>query len=154
MSSEIQVFLLAMTPLGELRLALPLALTIYQIDWLTAYFLTVIGNLVPVVFLLLFLGRFSEWLSKKSKICQKFFNWWFYKTRQKIEKKIKRYGCYSALILFVAVPLPLTGAWSGAVAAFLFDIPFWKALCLIALGVMLCGLIILLLSKGVILYSS
>lgn len=147
MYPEFQVFILAMTPLGELRLALPLALTVYHLDWFTAYFLTVVGNLIPVFFLLLFLKQFSEWLSKKSETCKQFFNWWFIETRQKIMTKIKKYGCYLGLILFVAIPLPLTGAWSGAVAAFLFNIPFWKAFSLIAIGVMLAGLIVLLLTK-------
>jgi len=144
---ELQVFLLSMLPLTEIRLALPLALTIYHLDYLIAYFLTVIGNLIPVVFLLLFLKPFSKWLSKRSKICERFFNWWFQKTYQKIIKKVKKYGCYLGLILFVAIPLPLTGAWSGSVAAFLFNIPFWKSFSLITIGVMLAGIIILFLTK-------
>lgn len=147
MYSELQVFLLSMLPLAELRLALPLALTVYHLDYPTAYFLTVIGNLIPVVFLLLFLKPFSKWLRKKSKICEQFFNWWFQKTYQKITKKIKKYGCYLGLILFVAIPLPLTGAWSGSVAAFLLNIPFWKSFPLIVVGVMLAGIIILFLTK-------
>ncbi|GAH50858.1 unnamed protein product, partial [marine sediment metagenome] len=65
MTPEIQTFLLAMTPIGELRVSLPAALTIYQLNWGIAYLISVIGNLVPVVFLLLFLEPVSNWLSRR-----------------------------------------------------------------------------------------
>lgn len=147
MTAELQIFLLSMLPITELRAALPLALTIYQLDWLLAYFLTVIGNLIPVFFLLLYLKPFSEWFSKRFRPAQRFFNWWFQKIQYKITKKIKRYGCYLGLILFVAIPFPFTGAWSGSIAAFLLNIPFWKAFYLITIGVIIAGLIILFLTK-------
>ena len=146
MQEILKTFLLAMTPIGEIRVALPVAIAVYHINWVLAYFISVIGNLVPIVFLLLFLGPVSKWLSAKSVLFKKFFDWLFERTRRKNTKQIEKYG-YLALVAFVAIPLPLTGAWTGAVIAFLFGIPFKKALPLITLGVAIAGLIVLTLTK-------
>jgi uncharacterized membrane protein len=139
---EIQTFFLAMTPVGELRAALPVALTVYQLNWLVAYFISVLGNLVPVVLLLLFLEPTSGWLSRKSNFFRKFFSWLFERTRKKSHSKIKKYG-YWALIPFVAIPFPVTGGWTGSVIAFLYQIPFRIAFPLISLGVIIAGAIVL-----------
>ncbi|KPJ54829.1 hypothetical protein AMJ47_03205 [Parcubacteria bacterium DG_72] len=148
MAGIIETFFLAMTPVGELRASLPVALAAYNMNWLLAFLVSVIGNLVPVIFLLLFLGSVSEWLSLKIKICNKFFSWLFERTRRKSSARIEKYGSI-ALISFVAIPLPFTGAWTGAVAAFLFGIPFKKAFPLIAAGVVISGAIVLLLTQTV-----
>lgn len=142
MTPEIQTFLLAMTPIGELRVSLPAALTIYQLNWGVAYLISVIGNLVPVVFLLLFLEPVSNWFSRRSEICQKFFFWLFARTRKRYSFKMKKYG-YPALIAFVAIPLPITGGWTGSIIAFLFKIPLKIAFPLISLGVIIAGAIVL-----------
>lgn len=147
MNHIIQIFLLAMTPIGELRAAIPVALTVYQLHWLWAYIVSVIGNLVPVVFLLLFLEAVSVWFSKRFKLSRRFFDWLFERSREKSERKIAKYG-YLALILFVAIPLPITGAWTGSVIAFLFKIPFRKAFPLIAAGVAIAGVIVTLITKA------
>lgn len=141
MNEIISTFLLAMTPIGELRAAIPTAMYIYYLSWQTAYITAVLGNLVPVIFLLLFLEPVSKFLSKNFKVFDRFFSWLFAKTRRRADSKLKRYG-YLALVLFVAVPLPLTGAWTGSVIAFLFNIPFKFAFPLIALGVLIAGLIV------------
>ena len=141
MNSIIQTFLLAMTPIGELRAAIPAGIFIHYLNWQTAYIVSVIGNLVPVVFLLLFLVPVSAFLSKHFKIFKRFFDWLFERTRRKATSKVKKYG-YPALVLFVAIPLPITGAWTGSVVAFLFKIPFRVAFPLIALGVLIAGLLV------------
>ena len=146
MITELQTFLLAMTPLGELRLSLPLALTVYNLDWGTAFLLSVIGNLVPVLLLLLFLGPVSKILAANFKLFERFFYWLFERTRRKHDSKIKKYG-YLSLVLFIAIPLPVTGGWTGSLIAFLFDIPFKKAFPLIASGVILAGVIVSLLTQ-------
>lgn len=146
MTEIIKTFFLAMTPIGELRIALPVALTIYNMNWLLAFFVSVVGNLVPVIFLLLFLGLVSKWFSDNFKFCNKFFNWLFERTRKKSNSRMEKYGAI-ALISFVAIPLPFTGAWTGAIIAFLFDIPFKKAFPLIALGVVIAGGIVLGLTQ-------
>lgn len=147
MTPELQTFLLAMTPIGELRVSLPVALTVYQLNWGIAYLISVIGNLVPVVFLLLFLKPISNWLSKNFKFFQKFFFWFFEKTRKKYNSRMEKYG-YPALIVFVAIPLPITGVWTGSLIAFLFGIPFQKAFSLITFGVIIAGLIVLLATQA------
>jgi len=141
MNSIIQIFLLAMTPIGELRLAIPTGIYIHYLNWQTAYIVSVIGNLIPVVFLLLFLEPVSKFLSKHFRVFKRFFDWLFIRTRKKSASKIKKYG-YPALVLFVTIPLPMTGAWTGSVVAFLFGIPFKTAFPLIALGVLISGLIV------------
>lgn len=141
MQGIIQTFLSAMTPIGELRLAIPTGIYIHYLNWQTAYIVSVIGNLVPVVFLLLFLEPVSVFLSKHFKIFQGFFDWLFERTRRKATDRIKKYG-YPALVLFVAIPLPITGAWTGSVIAFLFKIPFKTAFPLITLGVLIAGILV------------
>lgn len=147
MTPEIQTFLLAMTPIGELRAALPAALTIYHLNWQLGFLISVIGNLIPIIFLLLFLEPLSNWLPQKSALFQKFFIWLFEKTRNRFDLKMKKYG-YPGLMLFVAIPLPLTGGWTGAILAFLFKIPFKIAFPLIALGVIIAGVIVLILTQA------
>ncbi|MBU2578983.1 small multi-drug export protein [Patescibacteria group bacterium] len=147
MSAEIQTFLLAMTPIGELRVSLPMALAVYHIDWKIAFFLSVIGNLIPSALILAFLPFLSKHLSKKCKVCQKFLSWLFERIRKKHNAKMEKYGAL-ALATFVAIPLPLTGAWTGALIAFLFNIPFLKAFPLIALGVAMAGIIVLGLTSA------
>lgn len=141
MNEIIQTFLLAMTPLGELRAAIPVALGVFHLNWVVTYFISVIGNLIPVIFLLLFLEPVSKLLCKNFKVFQRFFTWLFERTRRRADSKIKKYG-YPALIAFVAIPLPITGAWTGSLIAFLFNIPLKKAFPLITAGVAIAGLIV------------
>lgn len=136
-----------MTPLGEVRLALPVALTLYHLNPLSAYLLSVLGNLVPVIFLLKFLGPFSHWLSQHFRFFQKFFNWLFERTKRKYNLKVQRYGP-PILIAFVATPLPVTGAWTGALVAFLFGLSLKKAFFSITLGVLIAGAIVLTATKA------
>jgi len=146
MAAEIQTFLLAMTPIGELRIAIPTALTIYHLGWAESYLISVFGNLIPVIFLLLFLESLSGWLSKNFRIFQRFFVWLFEKTRKKYNSRMEKYG-YPALVIFVAIPLPVTGGWTAALIAFLFGISFRKAFPLIALGIMIAGGVVLGLTQ-------
>lgn len=147
MTAELQTFFLAMTPIGELRVSIPTALTVYRLDVMTAYLISVLGNLVPVVFLLFFLEPISRWLSKNSSFFKKFFDWLFEKTRKKYNSHMEKYG-YPTLALFVAIPLPVTGGWTGSLIAFLFGIPFKKAFPAIFLGVLVAGAIVSLVTLG------
>lgn len=141
--------LIAMLPIAELRGAIPVALGVYDLSIPASYLLSVIGNLIPVVFLLLWLEPVSSFLMKRVKVFDKFFNWFFERTRRKFTKKYEKWG-YFALVLFVAIPLPITGAWTGSIAAFLFGIPFKKALPLIICGVLIAGVVVTLASLGVL----
>ncbi len=134
----VATILVAMIPLAELRGAIPIANQSFHLPLWQAFVFAVIGNMLPIPFILWFLGPASEWLMKRSKLMERFFNWLFARTRRKLEKQYELYA-EVALAVFVAIPLPFTGAWSGAVAAFLFDIPYRKALFWIFIGVLGAG---------------
>lgn len=139
MNSYLATLLLAMIPLAELRGAIPIANQVFHMPLWQAFLISVVGNMIPIPFILLFLGPASDWLMKHSRFCERFFNWLFARTRKRLEKKYEVYA-EVALAIFVAIPLPLTGAWTGAAAAFVFGIPFKKALFWIFLGVLSAGL--------------
>ncbi|MBN2199158.1 MAG: small multi-drug export protein [Candidatus Aminicenantes bacterium] len=131
--------LLAMMPIFELRGAIPVGNQVLGLPLSQAVTLSVIGNMLPIVPILLLLGPVSKGLSRW-KPFRKFFEWLFARTRSKSDV-IRKYELIG-LMLFVSVPLPVTGAWTGAVAAFLFGIRFWPALGAIFLGVLIAGTII------------
>ncbi|MBL7156853.1 MAG: small multi-drug export protein [Candidatus Omnitrophica bacterium] len=139
---EIAVVILAALPVSELRGAIPLAIAM-DFSPLKAYVLAFIGNIIPIVPLLFLLQPVTNKL-RHIKIFEKFFDWLFERTKRKatLVEKFEALG----LILFVAIPLPVTGAWTGCVAATLFKIRFRYALISIVLGVVIAGLIVLGLS--------
>jgi len=139
---------LAMSPISELRGAIPVAIGVYGFDPLQAYALAVAGNLLPVVPLLLFLDPVSSVLMRY-RIGNAFFSWLFSRTRRKYIQKHERFGLL-ALVIFVAIPLPVTGAWTGCAIAFLVGFKFWQAFPAIALGVMIAGLVVTSTVLGVL----
>ena len=141
MLAELKIFLIAMSPLFELRGSIPLALGVYHLPIWSAYLLSIIGNLLPVIFILLLLESVSNYLSRRSRFFSRFFTWLFERTRKKHAKTFER-GKDLALMIFVAIPLPFTGAWTGALCAFVFGIPFKRALLAIAGGVAIAGLLV------------
>jgi uncharacterized membrane protein len=143
---DLKVFVMAMLPIIELRGALPYAICVKPELWLPkAYLLAVIGNFVPVVPILLFLGPVSDWL-RKVPLFDKFFIWLFARTRRR-GRLIEKYEAIG-LTMFVAIPLPVTGAWTGALAAFIFGIRRKWAIPCIALGVMIAGVVVILACKA------
>lgn len=145
-AAELKTFLWAMTPVGELRVAIPMGITLYKLNPVTVYLLSVLGNLFAVFFILAFLGAFSRWTSKHIYFFNRFFTWLFSQTRKNHSDKVSKYGIY-LLPFFVAVPLPITGGWTASLIAFVFGMPFKKAFPLIALGVIIAGLVIFFLTK-------
>lgn len=135
-----------MLPISELRGAIPLAVSFGWPIW-QAYLVAVFANLIPVVLILLLLDPVAKFLSKHFKVFEKFFDWLFDRTRHKHNHKFERWGAL-ALISFVAIPLPFTGAWTGALAAFLFGVELRKAIPLIFLGILIAGFIVSLISLG------
>ncbi|MDI6757603.1 MAG: small multi-drug export protein [Endomicrobiia bacterium] len=136
---EITTLVIAAMPIVELRGALPTALVVFGFSFPKAYTLSVVGNLLPVAPLLLFLDHISSRLMRFG-VFKRFFDWWFARTRRH-SALVEKYEVLG-LILFVAVPLPMTGAWSGCVAAYLLGIKFVHAVSAIALGVLIAGLIV------------
>jgi uncharacterized membrane protein len=147
-SDILKTFALALMPIGELRVALPVALEVYKISWPVAFIVSVVGNMVPVIFFSFLLDPISKFLMKHSRFFKWFFNWLFERTRKKHSKRFETLE-EVALVTFVALPLPITGAWSGTLAAFVFGIPPKKSIPLIFLGVLIAGAIVTLLTKGV-----
>jgi uncharacterized membrane protein len=147
---EIQMMLLSAFPLTELRGSIPLAWTAMSGSWVwpwwKIYLLAVAGNLLPVPFILWFLEPVSRFL-RRWRPFDRFFERLFDRTRRRAGKKIERYEALG-LTVFVAIPLPVTGAWTGSLAAFLFGIPKRLAIPAIALGVAVAGILVTLIMSG------
>lgn len=144
--NEIVVLIIAALPVLELRGAIPIAQGVLGMEPLPALFWAFWGNLLPVVLLLSFLGPASRWLSQRFTICSRFFDWVFARTRSR-SKAVEKYGVWG-LIILVAIPLPITGGYTGSIAAFLLGIGIKKALPAIAVGVGLAGLVVTLAVTG------
>lgn len=138
--------LLSATPISELRGAIPIAIGVYGMGPVETYILAVFGNMLPVIPLLLFLEPVSTYL-RRFKIWDMFFSWLFTRTHRNHSENFERYGIL-ALTIFVAIPLPVTGAWTGCAAAFVFGIKFRHALLAISTGVMIAGIIVTALTLG------
>ncbi len=143
LSNVLVVLAIAASPISELRGAIPVAITVFHFPWYYAFLLAVIGNLVPVPLLLLFFNTLSRLLSKIG-ILERLFHQLLERTRQqgKIIERYERIG----LMLFVAIPLPITGAWTGSLAAVLFGIKFKHAFLSIFIGILIAGSIVTCLS--------
>jgi len=130
---------IAASPISELRGAIPVAIIGFHFPWYYAFLLAIIGNLLPVPFILLFLDTLSRLLSKIG-IFKRMLQWLFEHTRRrgKIIERYERIG----LILFVAIPLPVTGAWTGSLAAVLFGLKFKHAFLSIFAGIVIAGIIV------------
>ena len=144
---ELKTFLIAMSPVIELRGSIPIALEMYHLPLWSAYAFSVLGNMVPVLLLPL-LGIVSGALSRRFSFLEKFFSWLFLRTRRKHERSFELFRDF-ALVIFVAIPLPLTGAWTATLVAFVFGIPFRRAFPLILLGVIIAAVIVSLITLGV-----
>ena len=140
---ELVVIITSALPILELRGGIPLAMTLFDFSWYYAFLLAVIGNLLPVPFILLFLDAATRLLSRV-RFFDRILNWLFERTRRrgKIIQKYERIG----LVLFVAIPLPVTGAWTGSLAAVLFGLRFKHAFLSILIGVLIAGAIVTCLS--------
>ena len=139
MTPTLKVFLLSMAPISELRGAIPLGVWGYGMPPLKAFLIAIVGNLLAVIPLLLLIKP-AHRLAMKFSLTRKFFEWMLERTRRKGEI-VEKYEAIG-LMLFVAIPLPGTGAWTGALAAFLFDIPFKYAVVSISIGVLIAGIIV------------
>ena len=132
----------------ELRGSIPLAIEIYGLSPWSAYLWSVLGNITPIIFIILFLNKLSDYLIHNVYFFNRFFIWLFERTRSNFDKKLK-YWDELALFVFVAIPLPMTGVWAGTAAAFIFGIKLKKSFPLIVLGSAAAGLIVLFLTLGV-----
>lgn len=143
------VFLISMVPLIELRGAIPYAVG-FKLPLLPSYIIAILGNMLPVPFIFFFARKILEW-GKDKKFTKKFFTFCLEKGNKggkKLQEKAGR-NVYLALFLFVGIPLPGTGAWTGTLAASLLNLDFKKSVFAIMGGVVLAGIIMGLVSLGV-----
>lgn len=143
------VFFVSMVPIIELRGAIPYAVG-FELPLLPSYIIAIIGNMIPVPFIFLFARKVLVWGSTK-KYIGKFFSWCL-KKGEKGGEKLKQSagkGLYIALLIFVGIPLPGTGAWTGTLAASLLNMDFKKSTLAVMGGVILAGIIMGILSLGV-----
>ncbi|MBP3703409.1 MAG: small multi-drug export protein [Lachnospiraceae bacterium] len=143
------IFLISMVPIIELRGAIPYAVA-FNLPTIPSYIICVIGNMIPVPFIYLFARKILVWGSDKPVI-GKFFTFCLEKGEKggkKLQEKAGR-GLFVALLLFVGIPLPGTGAWTGTLAASLLDMKFKDSILACMGGVILAGIIMAVASTGV-----
>ena len=138
-SRELIIVIISALPIVELRGALPVAINLFHMAWYQAFWLAIVGNLLPVPILLLFLDSLAKLVSRV-KIGKRVVNWVFEHTRRR-GMAIERYERLG-LTLFVAIPLPVTGAWTGSIAAFLLGLKFRYAFLSILMGILIAGAIV------------
>jgi len=140
MSPELATFLISMFPVTELRASIPIGIEVYNLPVWKVWLLAVLGDLLPAIVILYTVPHINRWLRSRKWIGKVFI-----KKLEHAEKlfsgKYSKYGA-AALIVFVGIPLPLTGSWTGSLAAFVFNIPFKKALPLITAGVVMAATIV------------
>ncbi len=142
------VFIVSMVPLIELRGAIPISQGL-GLPLLPSYIVAVIGNMVPVPFIFFFARKVLEWGADKPVI-GKIFTFFLEKGKKggdKLQEKAGR-GLFVALLLFVGIPLPGTGAWTGTLAASILDMDFKSSVIAVMLGVLLAGIIMGAVSMG------
>ena len=141
LSHILLTFAAAMTPVGELRLAIPLALLTYDLKWYVALPVAAAGNMVPVILLVPGLKRISAILLSFPNPAGRLLLWQQERVRRVQGPRFEKYGSL-ALIILVAIPLPMTGAWTGSLASWVFGIPPSRAIPLIAAGVAIAGVVV------------
>jgi len=144
LNHELAVFLISLLPIVELRGAIPFGVAL-GVDWRLVYFLSVIGNIIPAPFIILFFRPIIEYLENT-----KLFGTLASKIKNRANSKIKSVNKYKmlGLFLFVAIPLPGTGAWTGAAVAALMKMRLKHSLPAIAAGVLTAGILMMGISFG------
>jgi len=140
------LFIISMFPFVELRGSIPLGIYWGFSPWIV-FLVAVIGNMVPVPFILIFLDGLEKFLRKSEKASH-LLDWIFERTYTKANKKVRQWE-YVALIFFVAIPFPGTGAWTGSLIAYLFKFDIKKSFLAIFTGVIIAGIIVLSASLGI-----
>ena len=138
---ELIVILTGMTPIGELRASVPLAIVSYDMWWLKALGLSVVGNLLPVPFLLYGLRTVGTRIERQENVLGRLLRWRTERIERMWGERIRRYGFFG-IVLVVAIPLPFTGAWTGTLAVWALGEPARRGLSAITVGVLIAGAIV------------
>lgn len=142
--AELIAFVVSLFPILELRGGM-IAARLLSVPFWRAFLLCYLGNMLPMPLILIFIRRFVNWC--KTKKVLKWFADWMEKKTAKNKDKVLKYERWG-LLLFVAIPLPMTGGWTGSLVAAMLDMPLKKSLPVVALGVLIAGLIMTLLTYG------
>ena len=140
------VFIISMCPILELRGGL-IAASLLKMDPIISYIICIIGNIVPIPFILWFMAKILNWM-RGSKHVKK-FALWLDKKVEKNKGKIEKYG-YLGLVLFVGIPLPGTGAWTGCMVASVLELDKKKSFIAAILGVLLASIIMMIIAFGLL----
>ena len=146
---ELATLIMSALPVTELRGALPIALIVFKLPLASAFFWAVLGNLLPAWLLLISFELVTAYLRPRSQTYDKLCNWLFARTRRKLSRQVEKYGPW-ALALFVGIPLPVTGVWTGALAAFVFGLEKKRAFLALAAGAVIAAVIVSCLTLGAI----
>ncbi len=145
--NEVVILILSALPISELRGAIPTGIGVYKFNVLKTVLLSLIGNFSFVIPFLWFLNNLHKHFMKL-KWYNKFFNWWSTKVLSKT-KNIEKYE-YIGLAIFVGIPFPATGAWSGCLASYLLELDFWKSVLAIAVGIIIACIIVTFTTIGAV----
>ena len=142
---EAATFLLAMTPIGEVRVSVPIGILTYKLPIEEVILLSLAGNILAGAIVMLILLPVINFLIKHWEFLGRLWRRYIYRLETKNKDGFRKWGSL-ILILFVAIPLPMTGIYSGAVAASIFRIPFFKAISLLSTGSLIATLLVLAIS--------
>ncbi len=132
-----------MMPISELRGAIPLGILAYHMSPIFVAVISIISNIVPAIAIILFFDSILPWVKEKFPPIGRFVERFSQTRKEKNRRKIERYG-FLAIIAFVAIPLPLTGAWTGSLLTVLFEMSKFKSILAVAIGVTIAGAIVTL----------
>ena len=145
---ELVVFIISLMPLLELRGGL-IAASLLGVKPLVGYIVSMIGNILPVPVILLFINKVLDWMSNSKIKWMRKLSKWLDKKARKNKSKIEKYG-YLGLVLFVGIPLPGTGAWTGCLAASVLEMNRKKSFIAVMLGIIMASIIMMLISYGLL----
>lgn len=133
------IFLISVLPFIELRGSIPIGILFLNLEWIPVIIVSIIGNMLPIFFIILFFDLFEKILRKIS-FFNKFFDWLFKRVLSK-SKPIEKYK-EIGLVFFIGIPLPMTGAWTGSLIAYLLKLSYLKSIIFIFLGVLSAAVIV------------
>lgn len=146
LGKEILVFIISLMPILELRGGL-LAASLLGLDPIPSYIISVLGNVIPIPFILWFMGAILKWMKKRKRL--KKIADWIDKKVEKNRNKIEKFGFWG-LVLFVGIPLPGTGAWTGCLVASVLEMDKKKSFVAAMIGVFMASIIMMFLSFGLL----
>jgi uncharacterized membrane protein len=141
MPDELLTFLAAMTPIGELRLSIPLGVGEYGLAWPLVLVLSIAGNMLPVPFLIWGLRTVGGRIERMDNVLGRLLRWRTRSVEARWGERIRRQG-FPAIVLLVAIPLPFTGAWTGSLAVWALGVPAARGLMAIATGLLIAGAVV------------